>query len=106
MRNSSTRSHSQPVAMDAIRDIENHPAFARIENEDIVRKRLEVLEHLRAIKKTVARFDYTERPSGNGFQHYKECWTHTTKMHPCPCHWLVQHRYHALLILDKIKSME
>lgn len=93
--------------MDAIRDIENHPAFAIVvENEDILRKRLYVLECLREIKCIVFKFKFTERPNpGSGkFEHYKEC-KFGSQVDTCPCSLIGGTRYRALKNLDEIQSM-
>lgn len=97
--------------MDALRDIEGHPAFAIVENEGIIRKRLKVIDLINSIKCHIAKYGLTERtnPDSNGFSHYKECYENYTKggdvVDTCKCCWVGFYRYQALQMLDEIDSM-
>jgi hypothetical protein len=93
--------------MDAIRDIENHPAFVLLENEKFIRERLKVLKLLHSLKCHIEKYGLTERV--NFSSHYKECGTCNQSeggdvVDTCVCDLVGLHRYRTLKILDEIYS--
>lgn len=96
--------------MDALRDIEDHPAFVLFEDESLVRKRLKVLTLLHRIKCVLSEHGLTERVNLNSleFSHYKECGSYQSDsgdvVDTCVCCLVGMYRYQALKILDEIHS--
>lgn len=102
--------------MDALRDIENHPACTyRVENGEMLKKKLKVLKILNKLKCHIARHRLTERTitNSNEFSHYKECYESVFNqpagdrdtVDTCKCCYVGFCRYRALQILDEIHLM-
>lgn len=89
--------------MDAVRDIESHPAFVLVEDEKYVRKRLKVLKLLHRLKCHIAKYGLGERV--NSDSHYKKCGTWSGDIvDTCACDLVGLYRYRVLKILDEISS--
>jgi len=95
--------------MDAIHDIEAHPAFALFEDERFLREKVKVLKQLNILKCHVSKYGLTERVNPGSY--YKECGTCNQPgsgdvVDTCACDLVGLYRNRALKILDEIKRVE
>lgn len=97
--------------MDAIQDILCHPAFPCFENEGEIRKKLEVLDLFRSLRKDIGecRFTVKAEPDCGGFVHYVECGMREDENYPdrdyvccCRCVRVNSYTRRILNLLDEI----
>lgn len=100
--------------MDAIEEILKHPAYASVQQEAIVKKRIEVLNLLNELKSLIASTKFTVKgPSDpDGFAHYKECSAKYNNIcldrdtiDFCYCCQIGYRRHQILQLLDDIESL-
>lgn len=100
--------------MDALREITKHSAYRRYKGEQIMKKRMLVIDEVDKLKSLIAENGLTERVNNpdQKYAHYRECPESRMKdgtdydcIDTCVCCYVGMYRFHILQLLDDIEMM-